>query len=431
MKNRIVSGGVGSLLTKALHACLTFSISVILARWLGPSDYGIYVFSLAVIMMLSIPTQIGLPQLITRETAKAADSNNFGIIKGIWKWSNRAAFISAIVVLLALWVSLTIFKNSPRAETIAIGSLLIPLIAFTNIRSAMLRGLKRIFFGLLPENVIRPSLLLIFVACMSIFPLEFGFQAPIYVMAAHAIAALISFIFASFFLLRVGAPYQTSSTEIVNGRAWIGSVLPLALVASVHLINTQADLIMLGYMEGNGAAGIYRTASQLALLIPFGLQAINQMLQPHIASIHNSGNPEALEKLLKKSNTISLFLAAPPLLLFLFFGDDIIRTVFGEEYISATSALMILSIGQFFNAAIGSVGQVLNMSGFERDTLKGVTLAAVFNILFNAALIPQFGIAGAAASTAISTMVWNCSLAYFVRKRLGINLFLAVVPTRK
>jgi O-antigen/teichoic acid export membrane protein len=72
------------------------------------------------------------------------------------------------------------------------------------------------------------------------------------------------------------------------------------------------------------------------------------------------------------------------------------------------------------NAGMGSVGLILNMTGNEKDTLKGHIIAALVNIILNLVLIPYFGINGAAWATAVSMICWNLILGLLVFKRLGI-----------
>ena len=104
-------------------------------------------------------------------------------------------------------------------------------------------------------------------------------------------------------------------------------------------------------------------------------------------------------------------------------GDSIIRVtfVFGAAYGGSGAALGILAIGQLCDAAFGSVVFLLNMTGHERDTVRGLSIGVVVNALLNLALIPLFGINGAAAATALTLLIWNVLLWRAVRRRLGID----------
>jgi O-antigen/teichoic acid export membrane protein len=69
---------------------------------------------------------------------------------------------------------------------------------------------------------------------------------------------------------------------------------------------------------------------------------------------------------------------------------------------------------------MGSVAFILNMTGHERDSAWGISAAAGVNVLLNLALIPSFGIEGAATATAASLAIWNIILARRVFQRTGL-----------
>ena len=70
---------------------------------------------------------------------------------------------------------------------------------------------------------------------------------------------------------------------------------------------------------------------------------------------------------------------------------------------------------------MGSVGQVLNMTGHEKDSAIGMAIGAIANVCLNFLLIPRWGASGAAVATGVSVAIWNIVLAAFVYRRLGLN----------
>ena len=85
---------------------------------------------------------------------------------------------------------------------------------------------------------------------------------------------------------------------------------------------------------------------------------------------------------------------------------------------------MILLLGQIVNVVSGSVGNLLNMSGNEKDLNNVAILAGILVTILNFSLIPVFGVLGAAISTAIAISFQNISAAFYVKKRLGFNVYL-------
>jgi O-antigen/teichoic acid export membrane protein len=108
-------------------------------------------------------------------------------------------------------------------------------------------------------------------------------------------------------------------------------------------------------------------------------------------------------------------------LVLILFGRWILAAVFGDEYAVGATALAILAAAQLANAAAGSVGQLLSMTGHERDAARGVALSALVNVALNALLIPRWGMNGAAAASAASLITWNVLLAILVHRRLGLH----------
>jgi len=95
--------------------------------------------------------------------------------------------------------------------------------------------------------------------------------------------------------------------------------------------------------------------------------------------------------------------------------------VFGSDYGRGAPALAILSLGELANALAGPVALILTMTGHEGDAAKSLAVAAVTNVILNLALIPNFGVEGAAAATAVSLTAWNTLMGVFVWKRLRLR----------
>jgi O-antigen/teichoic acid export membrane protein len=103
------------------------------------------------------------------------------------------------------------------------------------------------------------------------------------------------------------------------------------------------------------------------------------------------------------------------------FGRDILAGFFGPDFASAELALAVLAVGQLINAATGPAGPILNMTGFERDTTLITLVAAVVAVVLSFALIPTWGVEGAAFAAAGSFASWNLLLSIQVYRRLGLH----------
>jgi len=421
VRSHLIKGSVGSFILKSCGLLLQVTAGILIARSLGSSGYGTYAYALAIINLLTIPTVMGLPQLITRNIAIYHVKNEYSLMRGLLVRANQAVLIlSLIMALIALFITLTIINglDSARSQTFLISLILLPLLALKNLRMAALRGLKHVVLSLMPEMLLRPGFFVIFLITGIIFlPND---MSPQLVMIFQVVAAGIAFFWGVRFLLHALPEKTKTAVSEFETRAWLKSAIPFMFLGAMQIVNKQTDIVMLGIFRSIEEVGIYRAVVQGATLVAFILTAVNMALSPTVASLYAQGDKKRLQRIVTYSARTILFGTFPIILVFIFWGRWLLTFFFGQEFGDGTTALSILCIGQLINASMGSVALILNMTGHERDAARGVAIAAVLNIIFNIILIPKFGIEGAAIASAISLITWNALMFLWVYKRIGV-----------
>lgn len=416
---QLVGGVLGSSGLKVVNLGVSITLTVFLARVLGPEGYGIYAFAFSLVTLLAIPVQVGLPILVVREVAKYHFQQRWGLMRGLLHWANRSVFVLSVGVgVAAALIAWVIFGQTAPIQlaTFLWAVLLLPLIALGNLRGAALCGLHRVVQGQLPELLLRPGLHLFFAVVLALTsPLT-----PPCVMALHALAATLAFAVGVVLLLRALPIEIRTAAPCFDTRTWRSSLLPLSFLAGMQVINSQTDVVMLGLLTTNEEVGVYRAAVQGAQLVALPLTVVNLVLAPHISRLHAKGDRAALQWIATWSARLVLLAALPMVSIFVLSGSAILAMIFGDEYRPGYLALTILCIGQFVNSGMGSVGLLLNMTGHERQTAKGFAAAAIVNVTLNLMLIPIWGIEGAAVATATSLIIWNVLLCWQVWRKLGI-----------
>jgi O-antigen/teichoic acid export membrane protein len=137
--------------------------------------------------------------------------------------------------------------------------------------------------------------------------------------------------------------------------------------------------------------------------------------------MYAAGEMDKLQRMITKSARVILIGSLPIAIVLILFGHWFLLFFFGQDFILGEKALAILGGGQLLNAASGSVGLLLIMTGHERDAAMCVGVSALLNIMLNAVLIPRWGLEGAATATATTVIFSNSLLAILVYKRLGIH----------
>lgn len=422
LRAQLLKAARGSVILRVVAMGATMATSVVLARALGPAAFGTYAYVFAIVTLLALPSQVGIPTLLIRETAKAQAQQAWPRLKGLWTWATRTIVVTS--VFSALIASVLIVLRGGRADnelrwTLAAGMVLVPLIALGNARGAALNGLRLIVRGQLPESVIRPLLLVMFVGLAWMAGGQMS--APV-AMAWHALAAAIAFVIGAAILWRARpAGLAGVAADTSHSGDWWRAALPLALVSGLQVAGSQADILLLGVFRPETDVGVYKVATSAAALAIFGLQTASLVLAPHIARLHGLGDRSKLQRLASVGALAGVALTLPVFVGFAVGGKWLIALLYGPAYTGAYAPLLILAAGQTLNACFGLNAALMSMTGHERDAVRWLTFSASSTIVLGLVLIPVFGMTGAALACCFSMAVWNVAFWRVVLKKVGID----------
>ncbi len=413
---------VGSLALALSSKLLMLLTSVLLARWMGAENYGVYVTAMALVLLLAVPTGLGLPVLIIRLLASYRVHEQWGLMRGLLTRGNQVVlWASLLTVALAegmIWL-LSTNLSPDKLASFSLALILVPLTALGAMRSAALRGLHHVILGQLPESVIMPGLFLGLVGGWCLVNGD-GVLSPEVAISSRVIATGVAFLAGALLLMRrIPAPLRHAAPQY-EPRRWMQSTLPLLLVACINIVMMQTDVLMLAALHSSESAGIYQVAARAAELVAFSLVIVNMAIQPSIARLFASGEMIRLQRIATLGARAAVAVAFPLALVMIFWGESIMTSVFGATFGRGAIALAILSGAQVINAATGSVSDLLNMTGHERDTMIGMIVGIVANVVLNFLFISMWDIAGAALATSVSLVLWNVVLVIQVHRRIGL-----------
>lgn len=424
LRARLIRGGLGSAGIQALNRILALALGIVLARGLGAEGYGTYAYAFAIMSLLMVAAEAGVPTLLLREVAVAHGQQRWGLLRGALIRSGQLVLLASVSVsvvgLLMLWAMADRLSVAQLYTTLLV-LLVLPLEALTKTIASAMQGLHRVVVGQALGTLLRPLLVLVGVG--SLFLLVPAMRQPQYAMAVQFAAAGAVLLVGGWMLSRyLPAASRTEPVEY-QSRQWLKSVVPFTLIGGAGVINNQADIIMLGWFGSAAEVGNYRVAVQGATLVAFGLQAASAVIAPHFARLYAQGDMEKLQRLVTASARVVLLAALPLAFALVFAGDTIVTWVFGAEFSASHLPLAILTLGQLIVATFGLTGPLVSMAGFESVVSKAMWLSALANIALNLSLIPIFGVAGAAASTVFTASLWYGFLFVFAKKEMNIIVF--------
>ena len=417
----LARGALGAFIVKIAGAGLLFGLHVMLAQLLGVDEYGIYVYAITWINILTILCLLGFPTSLVRFIAEYKAKQQWNLLKGIIHRSNQIVLAFSILVgIFAAAVTLLLKERISVAVVVTfyIGFGLLPVVALSRLRQASLRALKNVVQSEMLLLVIRPVLLGLIV--LGFFITLGGSLKAAHVMAGN-FTAVVGVLFIGTILLRKALPKSALEAKPAYAqRQWLKVSLPLLLIDGMQILLKRTDIIMIGAILGSDDAGIYSAASRISNLVVFALMAINATLAPMISELYHTGRGRELQRIIMLASR-AIFVFTLVVSIILAVSGKFILSLFGSDFTIAFVPLLILLIGQMVNALAGSVGLIMTMTSHQNQAGAIIAGSTVANITLNALLIPLFGLTGAAISTAFTMALWNIAMLTFVRRKIGIN----------
>lgn len=204
-------------------------------------------------------------------------------------------------------------------------------------------------------------------------------------------------------------------TQVLAG-AW-----PYGLAGIFYLIYFQSDIILIKYLVGDSEAGIYNVAfvvMSAIYLLPSVFYQKFLLPKLHRWAHHDQGK---LIDAYRFGNVAMLSLGIIIMTILWLLVPLAIPLLFGKEYDAAVALLTILAIAVPLRFLASSAGAMLVTRNYIRTKIKVMGLAAVLNVILNLALIPKFGMEGAAVATVVTELCLAAMYQLFFRKCLAAD----------
>ncbi len=418
----LIKAATGTFGVQIASVGLTFLTSLVLARLLETKGFGIFTYAMAWATLLSIPATLGLDKLLIRQVSVFSVSSDWGLLKGILSWANGFVLLVSLglAAFAAIVAWLVYHSSSPLTVwSIWVALISLPINSLRCIRVGAMQGFNKIVLAMFPELLISPILVL---GALSIWQWMQGQDnSVLWILGIRIVAITISFILGAIWLYQA-VPQQVKKADAeYQPLIWFKSSLPFMFLGVTEIINTQGDILMLGAIKGVEVVGVYGVVSKISIVVIFIQGAVNSVLAPIIASFYVENKVKQLQQLVAKSTQIVLLFSLAISIILILFGKFIL-SFFGSDFVIGYESLIILIFGQFINAALGPVGLLLNMTGYEKLTAISLGGSVILNIFLNALLIPIFSINGAAIATATSIIAANLVNMFLVNYKLKILL---------
>lgn len=405
-------------------AAAGYLFKIYLARALGAEALGIYALGITITGLLGIFNGLGLPQAAVRFVAAYSATGRFDLLRGFLAWSGALmlvcnVFVGGMVLLVGPWLAVHFYHTPALKAYLGLFVAILFLGALNLFLGQILGGYKDVTHRTAITNFIGiPVTMLVAWAAIS---QGFGLRGYI---AAQVIGAMVVLFLLGASVWRL-TPAATRSfvTRMPRLEKQVVSFSSAALgVGFLEFAMGQTDKVLIGYYLNARALGIYTVAAALVAFVPIALQSANQIFSPTIADLHARGQTELLGRIFQTLTRWILACTIPLATAMIVFAPALMR-IFGRDFRTGWPILVIGTLGQLVNCGVGSVGYLLLMSGHQTRLIQAQAVSAVIMVLLSLALIPAWGISGAALASAVTNVMTNILCLREVRRSVGLSPF--------
>lgn len=396
----------------------SFVGKILIARHLGRTDFGAVTIGVTFLTLMGGLSMLGLSTGVARFLPRHDDPER--------RWSIVfTACLLALVVPLILSVVGFIWPDRFAAalgapdsvEIIRLFALGIPVFAFANVGIGVTRGQKRSLPNVVVQNLAKPIVRLASITVGVIVG-----ASALGMSVAYLLPQFVAFGIVVVILWRsVGRLSFSFDTKLA--KTLLTFSLPLAVSSVMSTILSDIDTLLLSYFSVTGVVGDYGVIYPLAQLVSVSLTAAGFIMMPVLSELQAERKYAELKRTYQVGTKWILMLSLLPFLAFTLFPTMSIALTFGSEYTNGSTGLQILAIGTFSSALFGLNANALTSIGHTKYISVVQVAAAVLNVILNVALIPMYGIPGAAFATLVSTVLVNVLNSWRLYSEVGVHPF--------
>ncbi|MEW6722655.1 MAG: oligosaccharide flippase family protein [Candidatus Micrarchaeota archaeon] len=405
---------------------LSFVYLILLARAATQEDIGLFYLSYSMVGILMVASELGLPSSLQRYIPFYDAKGERGKAAALLRASYLIVCASSVLFMAALFAGAdgiaAAYQNPGLAPALR---LIVPFIivgslfrvhAFFLQGSADMRGMQTMMGA---QNALKLGLtaLLLWLSVPGLLAISAAFTL------SHLLALIVWTPLVMKDARALGKPVSLASGEVL--REIIPFGVMLSVLASFATILASADKLVLGYLSvPEGASelvAIYTIGSSLAIMLTLIPYSIELIFLPVISRLVGKGDMKGVRSLTAAAQGWSLLLTLPAAIALMVFSGDVLGALYGESYRSGGAAMTILALAFAIKTYSHILSVTLAAMRLVRLEIAVYAVSAALNVGLGIALVPLYGMEGAAAATLASMALMAALFAFYSKKSFGFT----------
>ena len=394
----IISGNIVSIL-------LGLITNILIVRYLGARDLGLYSSIFVSLSFFSIITDMGIGSILIREVAKDRERAD--------KLIGNAILIKLMLSVVAISIFLiaaSLVKCPVDIKMMAYIGAISFLFSFSSLFRIIFHVNLRMGYPIFADVI---NVIVKLAMALGLIYLKAGLVWFVVIEVLANIPGIIITYRASTRFLRPKIEIDLKIWKLILQESW-----PLAVGSVFAMLYLRIDVIMLLFMKGSSAVGYYSAAYKLTDALALLPAAFMTSVFP-LMSHYFKHSPESLTKAYGMAFRLMISIILPVAVIVTMLAPRIIDLLYGRKFSSSIPALSILIWAQVF-VYINAVMHFMIISvKKQKATMINLALIAFLNIALNYILIPAYGFVGTGTARvateafgAVLGIAWLSSFGY-------------------
>jgi O-antigen/teichoic acid export membrane protein len=418
---QLIAGKV--FLVRVGSALLALASQVLLARWMGSFQFGIYIYVWTWVLMIGALSDFGLSSAARRFIPEYTELKSLERLRGFLSGSRWLAFglasaIGAVgavgVTLLAPWL------DQFAVVPLYLACLTIPIYGLVQVQAGIAQSYDWPNLALMPFYIWRQLTITVLMGAAYLFGAPTDAVTAMIVAVVTTWAVTIGQLVMLDRRLKGTVPAGPKRYEV---KTWFATSLPIFVAEGFYLLLTYVDILALEHLRSPDEVAVYYAGARLLAVVAFVYFAIAGATTHKFTEYHVAGDKKRLASFFAKTIRWTFWPSLAACALILALGRPLLA-LFGAGFERGYGVMFILAVGMLARAAVGPAERLLNMLGERKQCAFIYAAAFAINLGLCVILIPSIGIEGAAVATSSALVVESIMLYFVAKRRLGFHVFI-------
>jgi O-antigen/teichoic acid export membrane protein len=384
-----------------------FGIAFVLARAVGATGYGLYNLAVSAGALFAGLAALGLDDAMVRYVAIQARRRDERGLLGTLQIGIGISLVCGVALGVVMYVGAELiaeglFHETGLASLLRLFGLIVPFMTLSNVLAAIARGFKRMDYAAFSENVVMSLVRLVLLVALIGSGLDVA--AAVIIFGISDVTASVVLIVLVNREIPLRGLFRTDTRR--DYREVFAFALPLWTSGLLLQLRKNMETLLLGALSVAADVGLFSIVARINLIGHVIYLSTVGAVKPVLAELSGQGERAELRALYRTSTRWTFMCNIPFFLVMVLYPEQLLA-VFGASFTAGAGALVVLAFAEFVNAATGTCGSIIDMTGHTRVKLANSVAWIALLLAGNVLLIPRWGVLGAAVASLLSIAVVN------------------------